>query len=85
MIRHLGGITDAAEEDGVERSQRLERVVGHHLAALEVAIAAPVEDLEFDAEVVGGGCRLCDSGGFRSDLRPDAVTGDHGYLIVTHP
>ena len=85
VVRHLGGITDTAEEDGVEGSQRLERFVRHHLAALEVTIAAPVEDLEVDTESVGRGCSLCDSGGFRRNLRPDAVAGNHGDLIVTHP
>ena len=65
-------IAERADEDGVERSQRVVAVRGNRLAGREVVIGAPRQVMEIDAAD-----RLEDLHGLGGDLLADAVAGDH--------
>ena len=84
MIGDLVGIADAAEEDRVVGTQRVEGIVGHHLADLEVPVAAPVESVEGEPEAILLGCRFPDSCRLIADFGSDAIAGDHCYSVVVH-
>ncbi len=75
--RH-GGRPDRTEEDGVERTQLVERGVGQDLAVAEVALATEVE-LDGVDRHAGRPDDLERLGG---DLRSDAVTSDDGDAMM---
>ena len=84
MILDLVGVTDAAEEDGVEGAERLEGVLRHHRAGREVAVAGPVEALGGDLEAEDVGSSIEDLLRLVGDLDPDSVTGDEGDPVRLH-
>jgi len=68
VVRYRGK-ADRAEEDGVERTQEVEAVFGHHLAVPEVVLTAPREVL-VPQRVRGGdlGRRVEHADGFGDDF-----------------
>src|SRR5688572_23596861 len=73
MIGHVGR-ADRAEEDGIELLQLLESPLGDVGAGLDVALRAPVEILELQAEVDGQLLQHFHAG--RDDFVADSVTWD---------
>ncbi len=84
VVGNERGPADRAVEDRLERRELFEPVVGHHLAVLEVVVAAPVEVLpvELDAEPASGGFE--DAQALRNGLLADAVAGNDGDPMPGH-
>ena len=82
VVLHLG-MPDRAKEYGVETSQLLHAVRGHHLAVLEVVLGAPRELDEFPLDVVLTRERAQDLQRFVDDIDADAVALDYRYAVLT--
>ena len=83
MVRHAGK-AHRAQQDRVERAQHLDAVLRHHPAGLAVGLAAPVEMLPVEADVVAPAGGLQHPHGLGHDLLADAVAGDDRDPIVRH-
>ena len=71
-------IADGAEEDGVERTQSLERVGRHHAAVRDSEVRTPREVFPRRSETAARGCGVEHTNGGRNDFVADAVAGNHG-------
>ncbi|MNP49645.1 hypothetical protein D3C76_1438460 [compost metagenome] len=79
MVRHLVRPADRAEVQGVEALQLLEPVVRHHLAVLQVVVAAgPLEEFELEVDAMLLRRGLDHAHAFGKDFIADAVAGDCG-------
>ena len=77
-VRHPGRVADRAEQDGVERGQRVPPVRRQHPAGLEVKIGTPRQlgERQLGAVEPGGGRR--DRDGVPGDFGADAVAAEDG-------
>ena len=83
------GMTNGAKEDGIERSQLLQAVVGHHFAGAHVRFAAPVKRVPMQAKIETPARRFEHTDTFRNHFLSDAVSGDdrdvkgfHQFLFI---
>ncbi len=74
------GMAHRAEQDRVEGGQLFDRSRGKDFAGPQVAVAAVVEVLELQVDLLQGGDRLEDFDRFLGDFGPRAVAADHCYL-----
>lgn len=87
MIRDLFRPADGAEEDRVKAFELFEPVVRHHLAVLQVVIAAgPFEVFELQFQPVPCGSGLHHTYAFGQHFQADSVTGDgcNTQFLVVH-
>src|ERR1700688_1754854 len=70
------GMSDRAQEDGIEWPQLLNAISGHHLPGFNVSFATPVERVPFEPESKAMSCRFQHSNAFRHYFFPDAVPCD---------
>ena len=83
VVLHLG-MPDRAEEYGVESTQLLHAVGGHHLAVLEVVLGTPRELDEFPLDVVLARESVQNLQRFVDDIDADAVALDYRDAVLTH-
>src|SRR2546426_590640 len=86
MVRHTW-VTDGTEQDAVKASPLKDSkpILRHHSPLTQVALCAPVELLRVQVEVamhLSEGREGLDA--LRDDILPNAVTRQHGDLIVSH-
>src|SRR3984893_4702775 len=82
-------VANGAEENGVERLQLPQAVVGHHLSGLHVRFAAPVKRVPLQAKIKTPAGRFEHTDTFRNHFLSDAVSGDdrdvkcfHQFLFI---
>src|ERR1700687_6222155 len=82
-------VTDSAEENGVERLQLTQAVIGHHLSGLHVRLAAPVKRVPLQAKIKTPARRFEHTANLREHVLSDAVSGDdrdvksfHQFLFI---
>src|SRR5258708_19701765 len=69
-------VPHGAQEDRIEWPQLLDTVCGHHLSALSVSFATPIERVPVESESKALSCRFQHSNAFRHDFFSDAITCD---------
>ena len=84
MVRHLGRPADRAQEDGLVALDLVKPVLGHHVAVLEVVVAAPGQLVPLELEPELTARRVEHAHALRHHLLADAVTGDHRDLVLGH-
>ena len=77
-------MADGAEENRLELAQFVHRVVGQHLARLQITFTAEIEmvPVDFETEFLGRGLGHLE--GFAGDFRPRAVAANDRNVVTFH-